>query len=176
MNQTKDQLLDTAERRMRAGGYHAVSFRDLADDLGIKSASVHYYFRQKEDLGVALVDRYAGRFFDALEALQDDGMRPIEAFAQAYRDAYQAEQSGCLCGMLGAETRGLPQTVGDRAKAFMDRNMDWLVEALPDDIPDEARRQAAVQVLASLQGAMMLAVSLNDSWMLDAVVDGLRSD
>ncbi len=176
MNETQQQLLDAAERRMRAGGYHAVSFRDLAEDLGIKSASVHYHFRQKEDLGVALVERYADRFFEGLSKLQEDGARPLEAFAQAYREAYLADKTGCLCGMLGAETRGLPQPVADRAKAFLDRNIDWLVEALPDDIPDAARRQGAVQVLASLQGAMMLAVSLDDPWMLDAVVEGLRSD
>lgn len=176
MNDTRQDLLDAAELRIRAGGYHAVSFRDLADDLSIKSASVHYHFRQKEDLGVALVERYAERFFEGLAASLEAGMRPLEAFAKAYRDAYQADKTGCLCGMLGAETRGLPKRVADQATSFLDRNIDWLVDALPDDIPDEARRQGAVQVLASLQGAMMLAVSLNDSWMLDAVVEGLRSD
>ena len=176
MNETQQKLLDAAERRMRMGGYHAVSFRDLADDLAIKSASVHYHFRQKEDLGVALVERYSQRFFDGLQSLLDNGTRPLEAFAQAYRAAYQADKTGCLCGMLGAETRGLPQRVADEVKRFLDRNIDWLVGALPEDIPDEARRQGAVQVLASLQGAMMLSVSLNDDWMLDAVVDGLRSD
>ena len=54
-------LLNAAERRVRRSGYNAVSFRDLADDVGIKSASVHYHFPQKADLGVALVERYARR-------------------------------------------------------------------------------------------------------------------
>jgi TetR/AcrR family transcriptional regulator, transcriptional repressor for nem operon len=53
-----DQLLDATERRMRAGGYHAVSFRDVAADVGIRSASVHHHFPQKADLGTALVRRY----------------------------------------------------------------------------------------------------------------------
>lgn len=176
MASTRDDLLDASERRMRAGGYHAVSFRDIADDLGIKSASVHYHFRQKEDLGVAAVERYSARFFLGIEVLLLDGLRPLEAFAQAYRNAYQAEKSGCLCGMLGAESQGLPARVAEAVKVFLDQNIDWVVDALPEDIPEDAKRQAAVQVVASLQGAMMLAVSLNDPWMLDAVVDGLRSD
>ena len=29
---------------MRRGGFHGFSFRDLAADVGIKSASVHYHF------------------------------------------------------------------------------------------------------------------------------------
>ena len=46
MTDTRLDILDTAEQRMRDVGYHSVSFRDLADDLGIKSASVHYHFRR----------------------------------------------------------------------------------------------------------------------------------
>ena len=175
MSSTRDNILDAAETRMRSGGYHAVSFRDLADDLGIKSASVHYHFRQKEDLGVALVERYADRFFAQVHMMTDSGIPNLEAFANAYRDAFSVEKTTCLCGLLGAETRGLPRRVADAVRAFLDRNLDWLVQALPHDMPDETRRQAAVQVLASLQGAMMLAVSQEDPWMLDAIVDGLGS-
>ena len=176
MSETKNALLDAAERRMRTGGYHAVSFRDLADDLGIKSASVHYHFRQKEDLGVAVVERYATRFFAAVEALILSGMAPIEAFAQGYRDAFHEARTGCLCGMLGAETRGLPERVTAAVAAFLNQNVEWVTNALPEDMPPEMRLQGAVQVVASLQGGMMLAVSLNDGAMLDAIVDGLRVD
>ncbi|MEM7686858.1 MAG: TetR/AcrR family transcriptional regulator [Pseudomonadota bacterium] len=176
MSDTKTALMDAAEQRMRAGGYHAFSFRDLADDLGIKSASVHYHFRQKEDLGVAVVERYSETFFKSVAALVETGLTPVEAYAQAYRDAFQESETGCLCGMLGAETRGLPERVALAVSAFMDQNIDWVVGALPNDLPDEARRQGAVQVVASLQGALMLAVSLNDAWMLDAIVEGLRAE
>ena len=176
MSSTRDNILDAAEKRMRSGGYHAVSFRDLADDLGIKSASVHYHFRQKEDLGIALVERYADRFFAQVQMMTDSGIPKLEAFANAYRDAYSVGKTTCLCGLLGAETRGLPHRVADAVRAFLDRNLDWLVAAVPHDMPDEARRQAAVQILASLQGGMMLAVSQEDPWMLDAIVDGLRSE
>ncbi|MGI9521911.1 MAG: TetR/AcrR family transcriptional regulator, partial [Hyphomicrobiaceae bacterium] len=68
MSDTLSTLLDCAEDAIRLRGYHAVSFRDLAEKLGIKSSSVHYYFRQKEDLGLALVQRYRDRFYSDLEA------------------------------------------------------------------------------------------------------------
>lgn len=176
MSDTRENLMDAAESRIRAGGYHSMSFRDLADDLGIKSASVHYHFKQKEDLGIALVERYSERFFDGLEALLGSGMPPLEAFARAYRNAYEASLKGCLCGMLGAETLGLPEPVAAVVRNFMDANMQWLIGVLPDDIPANARKQAAAQVLASLQGGMMLAVSMDDPSMLDDIVDGLRSE
>ena len=48
------QILDIAERRMRQTGYNAVSYRDIAAEMGIKSASLHYHFPKKADLGAAL--------------------------------------------------------------------------------------------------------------------------
>ena len=59
-------ILDIAERRMRQTGYNAVSYRDIASEIGIKSASLHYHFPKKEDLGIALVERYSKNFFSAL--------------------------------------------------------------------------------------------------------------
>ena len=176
MSDTRDRLLDAAEKRMRTGGYHAISFRDLADDLAIKSASVHYHFRQKEDLGVALIERYSDRFFELVDELQAAGMPRLEAFANAYRNAYTTERTTCLCGLLGAESPGLPPRVADAVQGFLDRNLDWLVSAFPEDISAGERRKTAIHVLASLQGGMMLAVSLDDPSMLDAIVNGLRPE
>jgi TetR/AcrR family transcriptional repressor of nem operon len=63
----KDKILDAAEKRVRGAGFSAMSFRDLASDVGIKSASVHYHFPTKPDLGEALVDRYTSQFKEHLE-------------------------------------------------------------------------------------------------------------
>ena len=47
----------TAARAMvQARGYNSLSFRELAKEIGIKSASVHYYFPTKGDLGAALAE------------------------------------------------------------------------------------------------------------------------
>jgi hypothetical protein len=37
----RDAILDSAEKRMRKGAFHACSFPETDDDIGIKSASVH---------------------------------------------------------------------------------------------------------------------------------------
>ena len=58
---------------MRAVGYNAVSFRDLADDLKVKNASIHYHFRKKADLGVELVERYTERFEERLKGIDTSG-------------------------------------------------------------------------------------------------------
>ncbi len=87
-----------------------------------------------------------------------------------------AETLRMLCGLLGAESRGLPLRVADEVRKFLDRNLDWLVSAFPEEMSAAERRQAAVRTPASLQRRMILAVSLDDPSMLEAIVNGLRSE
>jgi len=121
MSETRDRLMDAAEHSIRQNGYNAVSFRELADDLGIKSASVHYHFRKKEDLGLALVQRYSASFFKALETQSKSATTPaqkISAFCETYKQALISSDAICLCGILGAESVSLPDALADNVTDF----------------------------------------------------------
>ena len=177
VGETVDKLLDAAEDAMRQRGYHAVSFRDLADALGIKSASVHYYFPQKEDLGVALVKRYSDRFFTALEAETEKARTPedrIRAFCKVYRRTLTDTDQICLCGMLGAESCGLPAEVSDAVAKFLKANIDWVAKSLSGKLTSQLRQQRAAHIVATLQGAMILSSSLKKHKIFDNAVSSLR--
>ena len=173
LSTTVEKLLNEAESEMRLRGYHAVSFRELAASLGIKSASVHYYFRQKEDLGVALVKRYSAGFFEALDARAAASEDRIQAYVDVYRDALNSADRICLCGMLGAESCGLPPVLSDEVAAFFRANIEWLADALPDTLDADERQCKAEHILSTLQGAMILAGSLRDNTAFDRAAQGL---
>lgn len=165
----RDKILDAAEARMRAAGYNAMSFRDVANDVGVKSASVHYHFPTKEDLGVALVERYAERQFTALDAAVEGVADPaarVAALAALHEGAFVEGKSICLCAMLSAESVGLPERVTEAVKAFFDRSLAWLRETFAGDPAAEARSDA---ILAALQGGLLIsAVSRDKSHLLRA--------
>ncbi|MEM1299869.1 MAG: TetR/AcrR family transcriptional regulator [Pseudomonadota bacterium] len=168
MSKVSDRLLDAAEHRIRTAGFHAVSFRDLAGDLGIKSASVHYHFPKKEDLGVAVIDRYARAFFDGYAQRTEAGEEPVTVFVDLYRQALTSSETACLCGVMGAEALGLPEPVQERVRDFLRENIRVLAKALGrGDRPDPEIR--ATQSVAALQGAMMLAINLRDNAIFEAV-------
>jgi len=76
----KEALLNAAESKARLGGYSNFSFRELANEVGIKSASVHYHFPTKEDLGTELAKRYTEYFLHVIggpAALITQGKVPI---------------------------------------------------------------------------------------------------
>lgn len=171
MSQTVDKLLDAAEARIRTGGFHAVSFRDLAADLGIKSASVHYHFPRKEDLGTAVVTRYADRVLDAVAAEAAGATSAAEKLAaliRVYRAALTSDYKACLCGVMGAEALGLPDPVRDAVRVFLGANIAWVADALRVEGISDADARAA-HVIASLQGAMMLSVNLGDMALFDKI-------
>ena len=118
----REKILDAAEARMRAVGYNATSFRDVASDVGVKSASVHYHFPQKEDLGAALMERYTKRQFETLEAATDgisDPAARIEALITLHSDAFAEGERICLCAMLSAES------ISFRTRSLRQHSASW---------------------------------------------------
>src|SRR3954451_15518134 len=84
---TATQILDVAERLAQSRGFNGFSYADVASELKITKAGLHYHFAGKADLGEALVGRYAARFAAALEAIDEaDGRAPakLEAYARIY--------------------------------------------------------------------------------------------
>ncbi len=157
-----EEILDAAEQHMRRGGFDAVSYRVLATDVGIKSASVHYHFPQKADLGRAVVDRYGGRFLDSLGRPDDpDESREqrLMRLAAGYRASLSQYGTVCLCCILGAERHYLPETVAEATASFYRRLLEWTEIALGTDDGDASA--LAAHVIAALQGAMVLAVALD---------------
>ncbi|MGH1480005.1 MAG: TetR/AcrR family transcriptional regulator [Geminicoccales bacterium] len=169
------EILDAAERHMRSGGFDAVSFRDLAAEVGIKSASVHYHFPQKVDLGEAVVRRYTDRVMAVLAAPDDPSETitdRIERLCMVYRSAVLDDGKICLCCVLGAETLDLPEPVADAVGAYFKRLLGWVDMALgtaPDHAEDH--KQRATQIVASLQGAMILALALKQQSLLTETAD-----
>ncbi|MDX2103131.1 MAG: TetR/AcrR family transcriptional regulator [Alphaproteobacteria bacterium] len=167
---TPDRLLDVAEHYIRQVGFHAFSFRDLATETGIKSASVHHHFPTKAALGVALVQRYRQRILAALEPLDDQPpSTALAALIAAHRTTLTTLDGLCIAGMLGAEEASLPPEVASETRAFFQAILTWLTRVFTrlgtSDPSAEARR-----LLAAIHGAMILARSLDDPTMYDTVV------
>jgi TetR/AcrR family transcriptional repressor of nem operon len=155
----RDRILDAAEGRARRGGYNAFSFRELAEDVGVKSASVHYHFPTKPELAEALTRRYAER---ARERLGDPAELTAEvALARVtalFRDALVKDDRMCLCGLFGAERDVLPPAVNAAVASFFRHILDYL----RTEFGDGTRVATPEAILARLEGALILARSLRD--------------
>jgi len=113
---TRDQILDTAERLFAERGIDAVSLRTLTAEAGVNLASVHYHFGSKEALVTAVFDRRVDplnqtrlEMLEAVEHEAGEGALPLEDvlrafFAPAIRTSQLAGSPFMqLCGRMHAE-------------------------------------------------------------------------
>lgn len=153
-----DEIMDAAERRIRDGGYNGFSFREVAADVGIKSASVHYHFQTKADLAVAVARRYADRLCAAAEETPDAD--PRAAWRAVFRRALHEDGRMCLCGVLGSEAGALPPAVLAEVRRFLERAAEGLS-------PGADATGEGLRMLATLEGAMLLARAMGDPAAFD---------
>ena len=166
----RDRILIEAEKRVRAVGFNAVSFRDLANDVGVKSSSVHYHFPQKEDLGEQLVLHYTIRFQDHLDQIDVAKIGPIKAletFVSLYADALVVGKSVCLCAILGSEANSLPSRVNEAVQAFFRMNTEWLADVLRK-LPPSKFLMTPLEIVSALEGAMIVSSTMKNRQAFEA--------
>ena len=167
---TASRILDVAERLVQTRGFNGFSYADVAAELKISKASLHYHFPSKAELGEALIGRYAVRFADALVAIDDRGdgaAAKLDAYASIYADVLK-EQRMCLCGMLAADYDTLPAPMRDAVVRFFDENEAWLTRVLEQGAEEGtlhlsgSAREAAQAIVSGLEGALLIARPYGD--------------
>jgi TetR/AcrR family transcriptional regulator, transcriptional repressor for nem operon len=159
------QILDVAERLAQTRGFNGFSYADIAAELGITKASLHYHFPSKATLGRAIIDRYSAAFIAALTRIaQSESPAPIqlERYVAIYADVLKGGRI-CLCGMLAAEYTTLQKPMQDAIRGFFDLNEHWLTRVLESGRAngtlafDGTAQDAARVVMSALEGALLLA-------------------
>jgi TetR/AcrR family transcriptional repressor of nem operon len=167
---TAAQILDVAERLVQERGFNGFSYADIASELRVTKAALHYHFASKADLGDALIERYAERFFAALASVDDDDTDAVDklrAYAKIYADVFRNDRM-CLCGMLAADYATLPDPMRTRVVTFFDDNEVWLTRVL-----EEGRKKGSIRfegsprpvartLIGGLEGAMLVARPYHD--------------
>jgi TetR/AcrR family transcriptional repressor of nem operon len=179
--ETATRILDSAESLVQVRGFNGFSYADVAAELSLTTASLHYHFPGKGELGRALIARYAQRFGEALTAIDArDEAAPakLAGYARLYADVVR-DRRMCLCGMLAAEYQTLPEPMRAEVVAFFDANETWLAGVLAAGREAGALafagdpRATARLVVGALEGAMLVARPYGDAERFDAAAAGL---
>jgi TetR/AcrR family transcriptional repressor of nem operon len=167
---TANHILDVAERLVQMRGFNAFSYADVAGELGLTNAALHYHYPSKSELGKALIDRYAIRFAGALAQIDEsiaDSLGKLNAYAELYADVLRRQRM-CLCGMLAADYETLSEEMRDAVTLFFEKNEKWLAGVLKQGRDDGTLRFAgspldeARSIVSGLEGAMLIARSFGD--------------
>lgn len=164
---TATRILDVAQVIVRNRGYSAFSYADIAKEVGIRKASIHYHFPSKDELVKALVKRYRERIVRSCEQITQSDASFYEQmiqFATLYQNGLDTDQI-CLCSMLSADFAVLPHVIQEEIQTFFHDTETWLTTLMEQGCEaglwscQPSAQQEAKGLIAMLQGAQLLARS-----------------
>jgi TetR/AcrR family transcriptional regulator, transcriptional repressor for nem operon len=176
----REEILTAAKLVAQAHGYAGINFRDLADQVGIKAASIYYYFPSKADLAAAVAKRYWEDSAAYLESLLQKSAKPLDAlrrYPETFRWALADNNRICLCSSMSAQFDDLPEDVRTEVQKFTDVNVAWLKKVLLAAKiagPKEAEKRARA-IYSGIVGAQLMARGRADLALYDSLIEGYRS-
>ncbi|WP_298975392.1 TetR/AcrR family transcriptional regulator [uncultured Roseobacter sp.] len=181
---TKTALLDSAERAARTRGFDGFSYADLAQDVGIRKASIHHHFPTKAALSVALMQRYSEDLERASAQIDETvptGAGRLRALIDRYRAALNGGKSLCLCVSFSTSRESLPPEVIDQIRRFRLMMINWLETVfetgrmdgtIGDVVTPTAEASAALPLL---EGAQLTARAEEDPALFDTALQLLQA-
>jgi AcrR family transcriptional regulator len=181
---TRERILDIAERLLMSRGYNGFSYKNLASELNVKNAAIHYHFPSKKDLGVAVIQRAQARFreWDAMSVNQD--LSPIDMLNESietYVGYLNAGDIVCLGGSLETDFHTLPEEMQKEVRIYTSEILTWMRNLLSKGREEGLftfsgpSEDKAFFIIASIQGALQIAKVSNKDFFY-RTIDKLKSE
>ena len=184
MNATADRILDAGQELIQTGGFSAMSFQDIASEVGIRKPSIIHHFATKAELGVAIIRRYRDTFAAQLQQISEDPAKSswdaLEFYFSPYRFFASTPDKVCLCGALAGEIPVLPEVVRVEVKQFIEAHQRWLEEILREGVERgelvliDSPQSLSRVIFNSLQGSLLVRRSTGDVSQLKEIINAMR--
>ena len=178
IEKSKRTILDLAEALLLDRGFNGFSYAHIAAELGVKNAAIHYHFPTKEDLGIAVVQRYRERFRLWVNNSRVKNLSPEEKlqwFFSIYKELRADQGKVCLVGSMEAEFNSIPDGLQAEIEALHTELLVWLQATLAEGraagvftFNGEPANKAAL-VRSSMQGALQMARALGTEKLRDVI-------
>src|SRR5215469_4728416 len=184
---TRDQILDAAGRLIHLQGYHCTSLDDVLRESGVGKGNFYYYFRSKEELGYAIIDRLVRAFLErtlepAFADFEADPVAQIHILLDRVLDNQRQRNciGGCPMGNLASELSDVHEGFRQRlAEVFVAWRVT-MAEALDRGRAmgrlrtDSEPASIAQFLVAALEGAILLTKVTKDISVMEQCVDHLK--
>jgi len=184
---TRDQILNAAARLIHVQGYQSTSLDDVLRESGVGKGNFYYYFKSKEDLGYAIIDRITQGFVERTlgPAFADSAADPvvqIHAFLDRVLEAQRQRKcvGGCVMGNLASELSDVHEGFRQRLAGIFDL---WRIHLAEVASRGQARgrlradmdaSRVAQFLVAGLEGSILLSKVTKDITIMERCVEELK--
>ncbi len=183
----RDEILNLAELQLKAGGYHNLSFTEIAKELNTTRANLHYHFKNKESLALEAIHKYGQSQFEELAEVtkiySGDFFKVIGALEEYFWQKAKAMNSTalCVCNQIAREP-DLPENLKNMNCSVFHQLGDLFEDLLKTAISnkqirkniDIKREVARVHVI--MAGVMTTGQFMSDVDEAKSLMSGLLLD
>jgi TetR/AcrR family transcriptional regulator, cholesterol catabolism regulator len=143
-----DEIVELAERRLREGGYEALSVAAIARELGIAQNAIYWYFPSKDHLFVAALERMLKEIA---------ARKPSREVGEIERILWFTDQFQALSGLRAAMTERArsSEVVADFVKELDALLSRMLANALRDHVAAEDLPVAVETFRSTVEGTFV---------------------
>jgi len=184
---TRDQILNAAARLIHVQGYQSTSLDDVLRESGVGKGNFYYYFKSKEDLGYAIIDRITQAFVErslgpAFADTDADPVTQIHGFLDRVLEAQRLRKcvGGCVMGNLASELSDVHEGFRQRLAGIFDLWRVHLAEAVSRGQArgrlraDVDASRVAQFLVAGLEGSILLSKVTKDITVMERCVEELK--
>jgi TetR/AcrR family transcriptional regulator, transcriptional repressor for nem operon len=179
---TRQKILNSAQNLIQTRSFHGFSFQDVADEVGIRKASLYHHFDSKDAVAIAVLE-HATEWVRA-QMNKQEGREPaerLEGYLDMFRTIHGKGERMCAGGAFGAVLGAISPRVQVALHRYGQMHFDWVKDVVRDGVDrgqfhigDQRPHDVARQILANVQGALLVGRMMADPHMLDAVAEELR--
>lgn len=168
----RERLLEAARALIHQQGFNQTTLAHIARESGVPLGNVYYYFKTKDDIVAAVIDDYRQRIDGMLrefeESVPDPRRRLLFLIKRTSGAKDELAMHGCPIGSLCQE---LNKCRGDtplaaRADDIFGDQIKWATRQFKA-IGKKDAADLAVELIASLQGTILLANATHSPEMAD---------
>jgi AcrR family transcriptional regulator len=180
-DKTRAEIVEHAKSLFYQRGYDGTSFTDIVNAVGVYRGNINYYFKTKDDILKAVIDRHLEEFGALLAewtARHTDPRDRLIDFVHMIAERQAAlTRYGCPIGTLNTELGKDRPELQQSARALFDLFRDWLSEqfrGLSLGHGDEATA-LALHLLGRAQGVAVIAHVYQDAELLQHEIAQLEN-
>jgi len=186
LKDTKEQILQTACRLIHRRGFNSTSLEEILRESGVGKGNFYYYFKSKDDLGFAILDRLAlwtreevGRgIFGIRENPVEEIFDLFDFLLSMQREA--GCMGGCPLGNLALELSDIHDGFRQRIEEIIGTWQSQIADALSRAqakghlVHNVQVERLAGFIFAGIEGAILLAKVRRDVAVLEGCLEELR--
>ena len=174
---SRARLLEAATKMTYRHGFGHTALADIAKEAKVPLGNVYYYFKTKDEISSAVIERRMDHFRTQLAELNKlaSPKDRLCGFVQIKIDnCHELARSGCPVGTMCSELHKHRGTVAKNATILFAEALSWMEKQFKAIGKGADARGLAVHLLSATQGVSVLAHTFNDPAMITGEAKRLK--